>query len=215
MEHNEAMEKMMAERYLLGELLEEDRDAFEEHFFGCTECAAAVRSGAAMLDSGREIAREQRSVSAVKSRRTAWLPAAAAVAITVLGYQGYVIPRYAARVAEAEAPRVVQPPLAVVASTSRSETAPMPVLSAAAGQALPLSLELDLNSEFVGYRSTIVGAPGLAGRPVVISAEEARRGEVEVYVPTGLDAGSYELRIEGQPRQGSPVAIATYRLDVH
>jgi hypothetical protein len=42
-EHRTAVGSYAAERYLLGELVAEERDRFEEHFFACAACAAAVR----------------------------------------------------------------------------------------------------------------------------------------------------------------------------
>ena len=45
MNHEQAMQEMATERYLLDELTPEQRDAFEEHMFECTECAMDVRAG--------------------------------------------------------------------------------------------------------------------------------------------------------------------------
>jgi hypothetical protein len=42
-EHRTAVASYAAERYLLGELVAEERDRFEEHYFDCAACAAAVR----------------------------------------------------------------------------------------------------------------------------------------------------------------------------
>src|SRR3954469_9581796 len=55
MDHSEAIELRAAERYLLGELSVERRDQFEEHFFGCLECAGDVRCGAALVDNARHV----------------------------------------------------------------------------------------------------------------------------------------------------------------
>ena len=43
MDHSEAVTKKMAESYLLEELTPEQRDAFEEHYFDCPECAKDVK----------------------------------------------------------------------------------------------------------------------------------------------------------------------------
>jgi len=43
-----------AERYLLGEMPEDERDRYEEHFFSCAECADDVRTTAAFLEDARE-----------------------------------------------------------------------------------------------------------------------------------------------------------------
>ena len=53
MEHAEATDRMAAARYLLDEMTEEERFAFEEHYFGCPACAEEVRDGSAMIDSLR------------------------------------------------------------------------------------------------------------------------------------------------------------------
>src|SRR4030095_16187946 len=43
-----------AERYLLGEMSDADRERYEEHFFSCAECAEDVRTTAAFLDDARK-----------------------------------------------------------------------------------------------------------------------------------------------------------------
>jgi len=42
-----------AERYLLGEMSDDDRDRYEDHVFSCAECAEDVRTTAAFLDDVR------------------------------------------------------------------------------------------------------------------------------------------------------------------
>jgi hypothetical protein len=51
--HQEALETLASERYLLNEMSDTDRDAFEEHFFDCQDCADDLRTGAAMLQGAR------------------------------------------------------------------------------------------------------------------------------------------------------------------
>jgi anti-sigma factor RsiW len=51
MNHREAVETLALERYLLGEMADQERDAFEEHFFSCAECAEDARAGGAMRDA--------------------------------------------------------------------------------------------------------------------------------------------------------------------
>jgi hypothetical protein len=47
--HEEAANSLASERYLLGELSGDEREAFEAHFFSCDACAEDLRSAAAML----------------------------------------------------------------------------------------------------------------------------------------------------------------------
>ncbi len=50
MSHDEALCILAAEKYLLREFDDKLREAFEEHFFDCSECAADLRAGATFLD---------------------------------------------------------------------------------------------------------------------------------------------------------------------
>ena len=53
MTHQEALDTLASERYLLNEMSDHDRNAFEEHFFDCEVCADDLRVGAAMLQGAR------------------------------------------------------------------------------------------------------------------------------------------------------------------
>jgi hypothetical protein len=46
MEHQAAVETHAVERYLLGEMPADEREAFEDHYFACVACAEEVRVGA-------------------------------------------------------------------------------------------------------------------------------------------------------------------------
>lgn len=48
--HEEAASALASERYLLGELSADEREAFEAHFFSCDACAEELRSAAALLE---------------------------------------------------------------------------------------------------------------------------------------------------------------------
>ena len=45
MTHQQALDTLAAERYLLDEMTELEKHAFEEHFFDCSDCATEVRLG--------------------------------------------------------------------------------------------------------------------------------------------------------------------------
>lgn len=49
MDHEKAKKTLAAERYLLGELNAEERQAYEEHFFSCNECFEQVNAGAEIV----------------------------------------------------------------------------------------------------------------------------------------------------------------------
>lgn len=93
MDHELAARDLFAERYLLGELTADERADFEEHFFDCAACAAAVREGASLIDNGRAAVTAQRRFQ--KGRLMTWLPSAVAAALAiVVAVQSFVtIPR--------------------------------------------------------------------------------------------------------------------------
>jgi hypothetical protein len=70
MTHQHAVETLACERYLLNEMPELERYAFEAHFFECEECAGDVRLGNDL----------RRDASAIFDRDRAPLPAAASAA---------------------------------------------------------------------------------------------------------------------------------------
>ena len=55
MDHDEAVRQKATERYLLKELDPELRDQFEEHLFGCQECALDLRAAATFVEQSKVI----------------------------------------------------------------------------------------------------------------------------------------------------------------
>lgn len=53
MDHSTAIEMQAAERYWQGGLSEAQREQFEEHFFGCAECAEEVRWEKLFMEQAR------------------------------------------------------------------------------------------------------------------------------------------------------------------
>lgn len=96
MKHEDAIRTEAVERYLIGEMTDDEREIFEEHYFDCPVCAADVTDGTRMMVAGRVVAAEDPRTWNVVSmpKRFQWLPAAAAasLAFTLLGGQaGYLI----------------------------------------------------------------------------------------------------------------------------
>ena len=53
MEHEQAVQEMAVERYLLDELTPELREEFEEHLFDCAECSLDLRAGALFVEEAK------------------------------------------------------------------------------------------------------------------------------------------------------------------
>ena len=186
MEHSEATDTMASARYLLGELTEEERNAFEEHYFGCSECAADVRSGSSMIDA----IRANRAAVVAPARKLTYAPwlvaAAASIAAAFFGIQS-MGPR------QADDAQVVRSYSLLTAGTrSANET----VVEDASK---PFILFVDIPPEpaHTQYRVDIVDASGRAVIGVPVSAQEAR-DTVTVYVPPRLlQSGKYTVVTTG------------------
>ena len=53
MTHQQAIDGMASERYLLDEMSEVERFEFEAHYFDCAECADDVRLGEMLREEAR------------------------------------------------------------------------------------------------------------------------------------------------------------------
>src|SRR5260370_17073435 len=100
-DHNEAIRLQAAVEYVLGELSPVQRDAYEEHYFDCAECAIDLKALATFADTTREVLRQEKANSFAKDpvpARGGWLrwfqpvvavPAVAAL-LLIIPYQNTV-----------------------------------------------------------------------------------------------------------------------------
>jgi Putative zinc-finger len=125
MDHESSIKTQAAEKYLLGELPPAEREAFEQHFFECAECASEVRLGFQFSENARAVFQDDPHRTAARApQRPEWFSwfsrilqrpmalapvAAAALALVALvGYQNLaVIPALRAKVAHLEQPQVL------------------------------------------------------------------------------------------------------------
>jgi len=102
MDHIQAVNTLAAERYMLGEMTEGERQDFEEHYFSCLECAEDVRAGGVLEDgvragflgagSGRASATVVQMPPPKSRPRSVALPwAIAATFALVAGYQALIV----------------------------------------------------------------------------------------------------------------------------
>jgi len=101
MTHQQAVETLASERYMLDEMSEVERHAFESHYFACAACAEEVRLGELIRAEARLAGPAAESLKPVTRRevtpRPVWrrpsilLPwAAAATLAAVASYQSFV-----------------------------------------------------------------------------------------------------------------------------
>jgi hypothetical protein len=211
MNHALSIETRAAERYLLGELLPMERDAFEQHFFECPECASDVCAGSALAHGAYaffsevpvETARPIRQTTATGWR--SWfafprgIPAAAAFALlTFTVYQNAkLIPGLDRMAAESVRPRLL--PSAVLVPASRSA---LPSVSVpASAPFFQLLLELPPTRSSGKYGCELRDDLGRSLWSMQVSVAGATE-DINLLVPAGqLSAGTYEIVLRGTDKR--------------
>ena len=225
MDHQQATQVMAVEKYLLQELPPEVRDQFEEHFFGCQECAADLRTTAAMLDGAKRefkrglVARPTATVGKKPRFAFLWRPAfvspALALLLLIIVYQNAVVyPRFAGEIAQSRNPEILAS-VSLIGGNSRG--AAIPSVTVAKAQPILLSVDIPMAERFSSYSCVLVAPSGAIVWRVPVSAEQAQ-DTVSIRVPAGAwERGDYALIVQGHtnPERAEPVALARYRFTLH
>jgi hypothetical protein len=212
MTHQNAVETMAAERYLLDEMSELERHSFEEHFFECDECAEEMRLGSRLRNHAGTLfsaASTGQIVSAAefsRRRRPAWIPSLKVAAPWAVAATLALALTYQVR-GPGNAP-IVQDEIAALAPVSlrpATRGAVPPVTLPAKGGSVALALDVNLGEpgDFIRYTLTRDDGTEIAsdrtqvpakGVPLllVIPADRLRAG------------GSFVLTIASDDNIGTP-----------
>ena len=221
MDHAQATRLKATEKYFLGEFSPEQREAYEDHYFSCTECAADVKSTAALMDNVREFFRNQPAVRPAPSRqhtpgagwfvwmRPAYAMAAAAVLVLVIGYQNFVtIPQLKQGTTDS-----VQPLTSYSLVTAGSRGGNDLVFNVRPKAPFGLYVDIPANSKFSSYLAEVETENGQSRFSVRIPAEQAKE-TVQLLIPASiLSSGRYNLVIRGSSttnQNGATEEIARY-----
>jgi Putative zinc-finger len=235
MEHSEAVDQMATERYLLNELTPDQRDAFEQHFFDCPECALDLRVASTFVDEAKiqlpgltaAPARPAAEPQNGKKRdwfawlRPAFNPVFAGPVFTalllVMGYQNTV--QMPGLRAAADEPRVV--PLTSLRGATRSGERK----TVEASHKLGAGLVIDLPQEpvYPSYAFAMYDAQGKTVWTLESTAASlgqsgtgADAGPVSLSIPgNGLQAGTYTLTVQGIAANGQRTELQRSLLDIH
>ncbi len=216
MDHSEATRLMASEKYLLNELPPEALGEFEEHLFGCHECAMDVRAGAAFLAGGKAelaasfTAPERVPMEVRRAPRFAWWRPAFAVPVMALllitiGYQNLVTyPVLKDALAESKAPRIL-PAASLVGSVTRGLTPT--AITVQPGKPFLLPLDITPQDVFQSYRVELHNPAGGVEWALPVSARAAKN-TLPISVPGVSQAGRYELVVIGLNAQGEKISEA-------
>lgn len=218
MDHEEALKLKATERYLLGEMSALEREAYEEHYFSCQECASDVKSAALLMDNGREIFRKEAAAQTVPVRessgffawmRPAYAMAAAAVLVLVIGYQNLVTIPHLKQGASDSAQALTSYSLVTAGSRGGNELA----FSVRPNSPFGLYVDVPTTQKYGSYLAEVQAESGKVKFSVRISAEQAK-DTVQLLIPAStLASGRYNLVILGigaADRNGAGEEIARY-----
>jgi hypothetical protein len=228
MNHQEAENTKATERYLLREMTEQERMAFEDHYLSCAECLEAVTFGADFLDAGRELLQDQ---GAQKPASVPWhdrmfsglrpgfrlmlkpVPAMAVAAVIGLAalsaYQQKRITSQQNQIADLKAP---SQEFRYVVSGAQRRGSNAIVLSR--HERLSLLINFVPKHEFTSYRAEITG-PGLSTGYSVPVAVTEQDYSVMVSLPAAvLTGGEYQLNFLGRVEGGEETKLVSNSFEV-
>lgn len=197
MTHDEVGD-LAAERYVLHEMTEEERDAFEEHYADCVVCAHEVEKTYAFQDSVRASKQCQENVVA--------FPSAPAVG----GWRRFVAPVMAAAAALVIAVTAVdlmyvRPLRMQLAFAQKPSTPFVQVLGELRGEGETV-LDRNVANEFfvtiepidkaTQYRWSIVDGHGVVRQSATVPASQTKNLTLPISIPAkSLEPGSYTLHV--------------------
>ena len=215
MEHEMAVETRASERYLLNEMGEEERLAFEAHYFECEACAEDVRTNESFVRGVKAVGGEfpLQEAKPEKTRLKKWFnwffpgsltPVMTAAAMTVAIYQSFVvIPALRA----SHSPQSLEP---VVLHAAARGQQPLIEVKGDGGVSL---LALDVTSGEPGQPIDWELSPPHAGAPFSHKAKVPPiGGQLILLIPNSIlqDAGQWTLVL----RNAQGAEAGRYRFQV-
>ena len=216
MDHDLAVKSQACEKYLLGELSPDLRDAYEEHYFSCAECATQLRMAAELIGASQHIFAKTPDLSAsmLPAVRepggwSRWLRPAFAIPVMaglllIVGYQNLLL---IPRLQQSQAPRVL-PMYSLISANTRGET--LPVFAAQPNQPFGLYVDIPVDPEISNYKVSVQDPSGKTILSSSLDSAQAQKTQVLVINPE-KKSGEYTLVIVGQPK---PTELARIRFTV-
>ncbi len=221
MDHGEALQQKVTERYLLDELDPEMKDQFEEHLFDCQECALDVRAAAMFVEQSKVVLGESPAVTArvpvPAAVKPSWLasffrPALAvpvlAVLVAVVGYQNLVtVPRLTAALSEPQ----VGPYVALNISTRGSSKSTATI---APGEGLNVMVTIPPDMSYSDYILELHNPAGRLkwSRKLPAASPDDTRS---IFIPgAGLEQGTYVLTVNGVTAAGQSTNLGDREIEL-
>ncbi len=208
MKHELAIASHAAERYLMGEMSAEERDAFEDHFFSCATCAEDLRAAARFIEGSRIVFQEEESkprrLSLTDWLRSKWLsPALVAVSAAACGV---IIFQNTVTIPRLDAPRAL-PPIDLDL-TSRAASVPIHP-----GDPLSFQIGAEQAPSTPEIRAELRTESGRLVNQGTITAPPPHK-PINVYFPGVVKPGRYIITIRSMQngRPGEPIARNSFEV---
>ena len=204
MDHDLAVKSQACEKYLLGQLPPELRDAYEEHYFSCVECATQLRMAAELIGASQQIfAKTPELAAPARVVRepggwSRWLRPAFAIPVMaglllVVGYQNLVL---IPRLQQSQSPRVLTM-FSLISANTRGET--VPAFAAQPNRPFGLYVDIPVDPEISNYKVSVQDPSGKTILSSSLDSAQAQKTQVLVINPE-KNSGKYTLVIVGQPK---------------
>ena len=212
MDHELAVKSQACEKYLLGELSPEMRDAYEQHYFGCAECAAQLRAAAEFMAAGRKILAEaphavpQADYVRVPRGWMPWMnplvaiPAFAAL-LLVIGYQNLVTIPHGKQAAE---PRLLRMFSLITANVRGEEGL---VFSVGPDEPFGVYVDVPVDPAYSNYLLRLEDPAGASTLLRSLTAQEAQKTQV-VSVNPARKSGKFAVVVSGLNTLGAQASSA-------
>ena len=218
MNHEQAMQTQAAERYLLGELDGPEREAYEEHFFGCAVCAEEVSTGADFVRAAHDYFVDEPRPFPVEPKPfvPAWLslrnllrPVPAFALGLALGVSALVVRNATTH----RSPQVI-----TEAFLTESRSGELKTIQVSKDREVALRFEIPPRGDFNGYQAQIVTEMGKVESSSPISAQQAKEAVYLLVDAATLSPGRYFLVIQGvndkDAAHGPLTEVARYAFDL-
>jgi hypothetical protein len=209
MNHETAIESQAAERYMLAQMTEAERDDFEEHYFDCFVCARDVETLEVFLANGKAVARANKAkTNRVFARMVPWA-AAAGLAACVGAQQFVTIPRLTQQVATLTTLTQDFTKVAALLDFTPAARSAAEVPTVPGHRPLSINVEITADERYGSYRAVLHSSDNAVIQMTIIPAAETAEPVPVVVRP--LPAGSYKMVIEGVRKDGNrPDITETY-----
>jgi len=229
MDHDVVVLQKVTERYLLNELASETRNEFEEHFFGCPECAIDVRAGAAFLDQSKVILAEAQQGQKISASSTVsvpryrgwqlWLRPALtapvmALLLAVVGYQNLVT---YPKLKQASAPQVMEWASVNIGTYGGGEpdSAIGPQITTPTGKGFLLFVRIPHQAGYSRYTAELYNPAGTVEMAVPIPADTSQDRWPIAIPGANRPAGTYSVVVRGTTPTGETVKVGQGSFELH